>query len=97
MMYMKQYPKHYKKVRNITRYKYFNKLYSYLTRIDCSSFDDKHKIGESFDIKDVRYCLDLLRVYYESLEEYEKCSVIKKYIDLLHKAEYKTSRLSGVI
>ena len=83
MMYMKQYPKHYKKVRNITRYKYFNKLYSYLTRIDCSSFDDKHKIGESFDIKDVRYCLDLLRVYYESLEEYEKCSVIKKYIDLL--------------
>ena len=97
MMYMKQYPKHYKKVRNITRYKYFNKLYSYLTRIDCSSFDDKHKIGESFDINDVRYCLDLLRVYYESLEEYEKCSVIKKYIDLLHKSEYKTSRLSGVI
>ena len=80
MMYMKQYPQHYKKVRNITKYKYFNKLYSYLTRIDCSSFDDKHKIGESFDINDVRYCLDLLRVYYESLEEYEKCSVIKKYI-----------------
>ena len=97
VMYKKQYPKEYAKVQKMVKYKYYTKLYSHLTRVKNLTVESIYKIGESFDIKDVRYCLDLLRVYYESLEEYEKCSVIKKYIDLLHKAEYKTSRLSGVI
>lgn len=83
MMYMRQYPSHYKKVRNITKYKYFNKLYGYLLRIDSNSFEDIYKIGESFDSKQTKNGLDILRVYYERLEEYEKCAVIKKYIDLL--------------
>lgn len=83
MMYMRQYPSHYKKVRNITKYKYFNKLYSYLLRIDSNSFEDIYKIGETFDTKQTKNGLDILRVYYERLEEYEKCAVIKKYIDLL--------------
>lgn len=83
MMYMRQYPSHYKKVRNLTKYKYFNKLYGYLLRIDSNSFEDIYKIGESFDSKQTKNGLDILRVYYERLEEYEKCAVIKKYIDLL--------------
>lgn len=83
MMYMRQYPSHYKKVRNLTKYKYFNKLYGYLLRIDSNSFEDIYKIGETFDTKQTKNGLDILRVYYERLEEYEKCAVIKKYIDLL--------------
>jgi hypothetical protein len=83
MMYMRQYPSHYKKVRNITKYKYFNKLYSHLLKIDNNSFEDIYKIGESFDTKQTKNGLDILRVFYERLEEYEKCAVIKKYIDLL--------------
>ena len=83
MMYMRQYPSHYKKVRNITKYKYFNKLYSHLLKIDSNSFEDIYKIGESFDTKQTKNGLDILRVFYERLEEYEKCAVIKKYIDLL--------------
>jgi hypothetical protein len=90
MMYLKQYPAPYKKVRSITKYKYYNKLYSYLTRIDSLDFDKVYKIGESFDIEDVYSCLDLLRVYYEDIEQYEKCATIKKYIDLLVKRGIKT-------
>lgn len=83
MMYMRQYPSHYKKVRNITKYKYFNKLYGYLLRIDSDSFEDIYKIGESFDKVQTKNGLDFLREYFERLEQYEKCAVIKKYIDLL--------------
>ena len=83
MMYLKQYPGPYKKVRGITKYKYYNKLYSYLTRIDSLNFNKVYKIGESFEIGEVYSCLDLLRVYYEEIEQYEKCAVIKKYIELL--------------
>lgn len=83
LMYMKQYPTHYKKVRNLTKYKYFNKLYSYLQRINSDSFEDIYKIGESFDKVQTKSGLDFLREYFERLEEYEKCAVIKKYIDLL--------------
>ena len=97
MMYMKQYPQHYKKVRNITRYKYFNKLFGYLLRIDSSSFDDIYKIGEAFDNREVKGSLDYLRLYFERLEQYEKCAIIKKYIDLLLKAEYKPRKLTKMI
>ena len=83
MMYSRQYAKEYAKVRKLTKYKYLNNLFSYLKRIDSTSFDTVYKIGESFDNQQVEKCLDYLRVYYESLEEYEKCAVIKRYSDLL--------------
>lgn len=86
-MYMKQYPEQYKNVRNITRYKYFNKLLSYLQRIDNTSFKDIYKIGESFDREQVLGGLDFLRVYYERIEQYEKCAIIKRYIDLLKRVD----------
>ena len=83
MMYMKQYPQQYKNVRNLTKYKYLNKLFSYLQRIDNTNFEQIYKIGESFNNHEVLNGLNYLRRYYERLEEYEKCAVIKRYIDLL--------------
>ena len=85
MMYIRQYPEHYKKVRNITKYKYFNRLFNYLTRIDSNSFDNMYKIGESFNSNEVKGGLNYLRLFYEKIEEYEKCAVIKNYINLLDK------------
>jgi len=84
MMYMKQYPQEYKNVRAITRYKYYNRLYSYLTRIKSDRLDSKFTIGDSFDLDSVKNALDHLRVYYEKLEEYEKCAVIKKFLDFTY-------------
>jgi len=83
IMYMRQYPEHYKKVRRITKYKYFNKLYGYLSRIRTQDFNETYSIGESFEIKNVDRALNTLRSYYEGLEEYEKCAVIRDYQSLL--------------
>ena len=87
LMYMRQYPKEYKNVRELTKYKYYTKLYSYLTRIDSTKFETIHRIGETFDKEAVNSSLATLLVYYELIEEYEKCAVIKRYMDLLTQKE----------
>ena len=83
MMYMKRYPQHYKEVRNITKYKYYNKLYRYLNRIDSKEFSSVYKIGESFDMVKVMSSLEDMLRFYEGIEHYEKCAVIKRYQDLV--------------
>lgn len=84
MMYMRQYPTEYKRVRRITKHKYYDKLYSYLTRISLTSQEQIYTIGESFSINEVDGALNHLRIYYETFEKYERCAIIKKYIDLLN-------------
>lgn len=83
MMYMKQYPDQYKNVRGVTKYKYYNKLYSYLCRIPMDDKTKIYKIGETFDRQSALIGLNELLYYYEKIEQYEKCAVIKKYCDLI--------------
>lgn len=83
VMYKRNFPKEYEKIQEALKYKYYCKLFHYLERIDSGNFDSKHRIGESFDIDSVNLGLNTLRLYFEFIEEYEKCSVIKKYIELL--------------
>ena len=44
---------------------------------------DMYTIGESFETGEAYVGLDTLRVYYEKIEHYEKCAVIKLYQELL--------------
>ena len=44
-----------------------------------------YKIGETFNSNDTFNALDYMRLFYEKLEHYEKCAIVKKYIDLLVK------------
>ena len=83
IMYARNYPKEYSKVKEGLKRKYFTKLYGYLCRIDVDSFEDIYNIGESYDGGDIYVGLDTLRVYFETLEEYEKCAIIKKYMNFL--------------
>ena len=83
LMYMKRHPQHYKEVRQVTKYKYFNKLYGYLNRIDSKSFSDIYSIGTSFNSADIISGLEVLLKFYEEIEQYEKCAVIKRYQDLV--------------
>jgi hypothetical protein len=83
MMYMKRYPQHYKEVRKITKYKFYNKLYGYLNRIDSKEFSSVYKIGESFNMVKVMSSLEDMLRFYEGIEQYEKCAVIKRYQDLV--------------
>ena len=83
-IYTKNHKEKYEKVKDHTKYKYFNKLYSFLEKIDSKKFETKYIIGESFDSGTVNSALHTLLYYYEGLEQYEKCAVIKRYIDLLY-------------
>ena len=85
MMYMQRYPQEYKNVRNVTKHKYYNRLYKYLDRLDSDNFGNEFKIGDSFDRDQAFLSLDYLRVYFENIEHYEKCAIIKKYQDLVYK------------
>ena len=90
IMYSKTYPEEYKKVKKITQLKYFNNLFGYLKRIDIRKSDKVYTIGESFNIEQTVDGLDVMRKFYEKIEHYEKCAVIKKYIDLLIKQSSPT-------
>lgn len=83
MMYLKSYPEQYQNVRDIVKYKYFNNLYKYLTRINSITDLDKFKVGDSFDKNSVLFGFSTLLSFYEEVEEYEKCAVIKSYMDLI--------------
>lgn len=96
IMYMRQYPEQYKNVRKLTRYKYLSKLYSYLEKIDSTKFESIYKIGESFEEENILGGLDYLRVFFEDIEEYEKCAVIKRYIDLLKNHKYKVAKAKEI-
>lgn len=82
-MYMRSYPKEYQAVRDNVKLKYYNNLYQYLLRIDSTSFESIYSIGEAYDIQQVIFGLDTMLYYFETLEMYEKCAVIKQYMDLV--------------
>lgn len=89
LMYQRSYPEQYKEVRDKVKLKYYNGLYAYLTRIDIGTFDAKYTIGEAYDSQDVLFGLDTMLLYFENLEHYEKCAVIKKYMDLVRESTHK--------
>lgn len=83
IMYKRSHPEEYAKVRSTIQVKYMSKLVSYLERIDNTKFESVYTIGESFDSKNVIMSLHRLLMYFEKIEYYEKCAIIKRYIDLL--------------
>jgi hypothetical protein len=90
MLYTKNHGEAYKKVRLEVQYKYFNKIYLYLERLDVVNIKDvRYRIGESYDLESIVLGLDVLRAYFEELEKYEKCAVIKKAIDFTYEVAYK--------
>lgn len=89
MMYMRSYPEQYKAVRETVKLKYYTNLYNYLTRIKLDSFEARYTIGETYDSQDVLFGLDTLLYYFEDREMYEKCAVVKKYMDLVRESTRK--------
>lgn len=83
MMYKRNYPEEYENVKDTIKRKYYTKLYNNLTMIDSRRFGEDYTIGEAFDSENVYVALDTLRVYFESIEEYERCGVIKNFRELL--------------
>jgi hypothetical protein len=95
MLYTKNHGKAYKNVRLEVQYKYFNKIYLYLERLDVSNVKIRnYGIGESYDLENIVVGLDVLRQYFEDLEKYEKCAIIKNAINFTYEvaSEQKYSR-----
>lgn len=84
LMYLRNYKKEYEKVRESVKLKYYNGLYRYLARLNSKKFETIYSIGDAFDSQEVVQGLSTLLFFYEDIEEYEKCAVIKNYIDLVH-------------
>jgi len=92
LMYKRSYAKEYIKVRHTIQRKYFLKLISYLERLDVKSFSTVYTIGDSFDSQEVQYTFNTLLDYFEKVEMYEECAIVKDYLDLLNH-EYLTKDL----
>lgn len=88
-LYIRNYPKEFIRVEPTIKLKYYNKLYGYLLRIDVDSVEDIYGIGDSYERRDAQTALETLLRYYEFKEQYEKCGVILKYIEMLVLEEAK--------
>ena len=88
-LYIRNYPKEFIRVEPTIKLKYYNKLYGYLLRIDVDSVEDIYGIGDSYERKDAQTALETLLRYYEFKEQYEKCGIIVKYIEMLVLEEAK--------
>lgn len=82
-MYMMRYKEEYENVRETVKEQFYDRLYSYLLKIDFQKFENIYVITEEYDKMGVFQALDHLLYYYQEKEHYEKCAVIKSFEDLL--------------
>jgi len=84
LMYARNYPKEYKAKRNYIKFKYYSKLFDYLERIKWSKEEEIYRISNAYDLAETSQGLNEMLYYFEALECYEKCAVIKKCLDKLY-------------
>jgi len=60
--------------------KYFFNLFNYLQRIDWGTVGTSYKAGTSFEFDETIHRLNHFLKYFENIEEYEKCAVIRDSI-----------------
>ena len=88
-LYIRNYPKEFDKVEPSIKNKYYNKLYGYLLRINIDSIKDVYVIGDSYERGSAQNALQILLDHYEGKEQYERCGIVVKYIEMLILEEVK--------
>lgn len=83
-LYTLKHKQEYQKVRDKIKYKYYSKIYLYLSRITLEEVQESYGIGDGFDVDRCLEALNELLEYFQSLEQYERCATILKYTDLLY-------------
>ena len=89
ILYLRNYKEQFERVENSIKDKYYNKLYGYLQRIDIDSADGVYAIGDSYERNSAQRALQTLLDHYEDKEQYERCSIVVKYIQMLLLEEAK--------
>tara|TARA_R110002050_G_scaffold230300_1_gene365899 strand:- start:317 stop:751 length:435 start_codon:yes stop_codon:yes gene_type:complete len=89
ILYLRNYKEQFERVEHSIKDKYYNKLYGYLQRIDIDSADGVYAIGDSYERHSAQRALQTLLDHYEDKEQYERCSIVVKYIQMLLLEEAK--------
>lgn len=83
IMYLKTYKERYREVSSNVKYKHFNKLFLLLSKVNLEDKETLIKATNILDVKVVLENLDKMMYYFQDLEEYEKCALIKKFSDIV--------------
>lgn len=83
ILYTRKQGEEYTNVREKVQLQYFTKLCKYLTRLDFNKFETVYTIGDSFDRDEVEKALNIVLDVFIAHEHYEKCIIVKKFLDLL--------------
>ena len=62
--------------------KYFLGLMKYLDRIDLLSVDTAMHLEDEFGGQAIKYALEEMLQFFEQVERYEECVIVKKYFDI---------------
>lgn len=81
-LYKKKYAEEYDSQREIIKLKYFMGLMKYLERIKEIQLDTLSIIEDEFSISAIEYAFSEMTDFFISIEYYEQCSILKKYLDL---------------
>lgn len=81
-LYANRYKDRYFSVRDSLRLKYFIQLVDYLQRV--KEFDSKtaSMLLDEFGVAAIVYAFQHLLTFLEELEMYERCILVKKYLDI---------------
>jgi hypothetical protein len=83
-IYSLRFKQDYQNIREGIRLKYYNKLYNYLLEISSIDSHLLSNIATDFDIDRSIHSLTDMLYFFQGIEHYEKCAVIKKFTDLLY-------------
>jgi len=81
-LYQNRYEKQYELVREKIKLKYFSGLMEYLRRIGTIPADTLYIIEDEFGGQAIKYALEEMMQFFEQIEYYEQCIILKKYFDI---------------
>lgn len=81
-LYQMRYPEQYQLVRENIKLKYFSGLMKYIDRIDDMSLDTVMYIEDEFGGQAIKYALEEMLQFFEQIEYYEQCIILKNYFDI---------------
>jgi hypothetical protein len=81
-MYQIKYEELYNSMKEKIKLKYFLGLMKYLNRIDLLSVDTAMHLEDEFGGQAIKYALEEMLQFFEQVERYEECIIVKKYFDI---------------
>lgn len=84
VIYTNKYGEKYLEACDSIKHRYFEMLFENLSKIEYKNLDAILDTASFLGIDETKESLDTMLQYYVDLEEYEKCTSIKKLMDLVY-------------